>query len=80
MPRIYLNLPVIFFIINGLCGIAFIWQFSLVLIDFLAPTLTNIVHYQRQLHEMDFPVIFKLCADPGFNQMKVTQMGYSVNI
>ena len=27
---------------------------------------------------MDFPVIFKLCAVPGFDEIKLTRMGYSV--
>ena len=65
--------------INVLCALAFIVQMSLLVADFLDPSDLNTITYQLKLHQVPFPVNFKLCAIPGFNQTMLTQYGYLVN-
>ena len=68
-----------FSVVNILCALAFIVQMSLLVADFLVPSDLNTVTYQLKLHQIPFPVKFKLCANPGFNQTMLTQYGYLVN-
>ena len=68
-----------FSVINILCALAFIVQMSLLVADFLDPSDLNTITYQLKLHQIPFPVNFKLCAIPGFNQTMLTKYGYLVN-
>ena len=68
-----------FSVINILCAMAFIVQMSLLVVDFLDPSDLNTITYQLKLQKIPFPVNFKLCAIPGFNQTMLTQYGYLVN-
>ena len=37
-------------------------------------TETNI--YERNLHDIEFPIIFKICVLPGFNMEELRSVGY----
>jgi hypothetical protein len=59
------------------CSVAFAVQLWNVLSSgYISPTLTNTVVEQRDLHHMDFPLVFKICIKPGFNVTAVREMGY----
>ena len=45
-----------------------------ILLDYLYPENPSIKHYDRQLHEMDFPIIFKMCYH--FPDSKFKDLGY----
>ena len=68
-----------FSVINILCALAFIVQMSLMVADFIDPNELNTVTYQLKLRQIPFPVNFKLCAFPGFNQKMLRQLGYLVS-
>ena len=68
-----------FSVINSLCALAFIVQMCLMVADFLDPSDLNTITYQLKLHQIPFPVKFKLCAIPGFKQSMLMQYGYLVN-
>lgn len=72
------SLDTFFSVINILCALAFIVQMGLLVADFLDPSDLNTVTYQLKLHQIPFPVKFKLCAIPGFNQTRLTHYGYLV--
>ena len=67
-----------FSLINTVCALAFLVQMSLMVADFLDPSDLNTITYQLNLHQIPFPVKFKLCAIPGFNQSMLTKYGYLV--
>ena len=68
-----------FSVINSLCALAFIVQMCIMVADFLDPSDLNTITYQLRLHQIPFPVKFKLCAIPGFKQSMLMQYGYLVN-
>ena len=68
-----------FSVINSLCALAFIVQMCIMVADFLDPSDLNTITYQLKLHQIPFPVKFKLCAIPGFKQSMLMQYGYLVN-
>ena len=59
-----------------MCCLAFTWQaYEIVVSDFhSSQTLTRIE--EKKLKDMDFPVIFKICPDPGFNITLLREEGY----
>ena len=65
-----INIESFFAFLNVCCTLAFILQFSLLLMDLINPTVTNTVIYQNNLSQIAFPVMFKLCASPGILDLK----------
>ena len=72
------NMDVFFKMVNGLCLVAFFLQMTYLIVDIIYPEVTNTFSYQLKLHQMDFPVLFKLCTSPGFDHQKLVQFGYLV--
>ena len=64
-------------IINTLCCAAFIWQFYGVLHDWIVPTQKTTDMTKKNLNDFDFPIIFKICVQPGFNITALKDEGYS---
>jgi hypothetical protein len=58
------------------CTTALLVQLGLVIRGYVAPTLTNTRVEQQDLKDMDFPLIFKICVDPGFDQTAIFEAGY----
>ena len=77
--KIIVGFDTFFSVINILCALAFIVQMSLMVADFIDPNELNTVTYQLKLRQIPFPVNFKLCAFPGFNQTMLRQHGYLVS-
>ena len=72
------SVDIFFTIVNGLCVVAFFLQMTYLIVDIIYPEVTNTFSYQLKLHQMDFPVLFKVCASPGFDYQKLVQFGYLV--
>ena len=63
-------------IINILCILAFLVQISLITYGYLVPDKTHTFSYKQDLHQMEFPVLFKICVVPGFNDSQLKKEGY----
>ena len=61
-----------------LCSLAFAWQLYGIMLEWITPshTITDIT--EKRLHQVEhFPIIFKICPDPGFNTTILMQEGYN---
>ena len=47
-----------------------------VLDGYINPTITRTFKKEVPLHDMDFPLVIKVCVIPGFNQTALQEMGY----
>ena len=47
-----------------------------VLEGYINPTITRTFKEEVPLHDMDFPLVIKVCVIPGFNQTALQEMGY----
>ena len=72
------NIETIFSIINVLCSVAFILQFSYIISEFWWPENLNTRIHEHKLFEIDFPVLFKLCATDAWDENKLNEYGYKV--
>ena len=60
------------------CSLAFAWQLYGIMLEWITPshTITDIT--EKRLHQVEhFPIIFKICPDPGFNTTILMQEGYN---
>ena len=62
---------------NICCIIAFMVQALIITLNYLHPNQTTTDTFRHDLVEMDFPVIFKICVVPGFNDSEVKRHGYA---
>ena len=72
------NIETFFSIINTLCSVAFILQFCAIISEVWWPENTNTGIFEHKLFEIDFPVIFKLCATDAWDEIKLNEYGYMV--
>ena len=63
-------------LVNIGCIIAFLVQISLITYDYLLPDQTITDTYRQELDQIEFPVNFKICVIPGFNDSMLRQEGY----
>ena len=68
-----------YFIVNVLCCLAFLAQICYVIKNNIDPSerQTHINVKEKQLKDMDFPVILMICMNPGFNITAIEEAGYS---
>ena len=64
------------FLVNFTCFLAFSIQLTSVLGSFLDRTQTNIHKHEEDLLGKKFPIILKLCFNPGFNDTAINEAGY----
>ena len=64
------------FLVNFTCFVAYSVQLTNVITGFLDRTQTNINKHEEDLHGQNFPVIFKMCINPGFNDTAINEAGY----
>ena len=64
-------------IVNLLCFIAFSWQFYDVVHEWISPSQTTVSVMEKNLREFEFPVIFKICMNPGFDSEALREAGYT---
>ena len=58
------------------CFIAFTIQFGHLIGNFIEPIRTNTNVEERDLKEIGFPVVLKICVRPGFNLTAINDAGY----
>ena len=64
-------------LINILCCVACIWQFYGVVYDWVYPSQKTTDVTEKKLDDIEFPIIFKICIKPGFNNTAFKEEGYS---
>ena len=67
-------------LINIACVLAAIVQLGFILESFIKPTLLNTSVKEIDLQDIDFPIEIKICAQPGFNETALKEMGYEEGI
>ena len=67
-------------LINIACISAAIVQLGFILESFIKPTLLNTSVKEIDLQDIDFPIEIKICAQPGFNETALEEMGYEEGI
>ena len=75
-----LNIKWPWLLVHLLCGLAFLVQLKSVFIDFMEPTVFNTLVEKKDLTEIDFPIVFKICVKPGFNISALEEAGYRTNL
>ena len=67
-------------LINIACILAATIQLGFILESFIKPTLLNTSVKEIDLQDIDFPIEIKICAQPGFNETALEEMGYEEGI
>ena len=58
------------------CFLLFLIHISIIGYYQLYPTETSTRLSERKLDDLDFPVLFKICLNPAFNEDKIKEVGY----
>ena len=66
-------------IIRLFCFVAFFYQTYTLINGMINPSETLISMQERNLSDIRFPLIFKICIKPGFNETEVMNLGYSTS-
>ena len=69
-------LTIVLTIVNIICCAAFLWQLSSVIYGWLVPTHSFVKSEERPMREFAFPLIIKICLNPGFNLHALNEEGY----
>ena len=59
------------------CFIIFVVQMSFLVYNRIHPSQTISSTKQKQLAEIDFPLVFKICIKPAYNAEQLNRAGYS---
>ena len=59
------------------CTLALVYHIGNLLEGYINPTVTNTVVEEKDIEDMDFPLIFKICIKPGLNLSASEELGYS---
>ena len=65
-----------FYLIRFLCLVAFLTQTSTLINGMLNPKETLIGTHKVGFEKIEFPLIFKICIKPGFNDTELRNLGY----
>ena len=65
-----------FYLIRFLCLLAFFIQLSTLIDGMINPKETLIGTEKVDFDKIEFPLIFKLCIKPGFNDTELRKLGY----
>ena len=60
-----------------ICFVAFAIQLGNVIGNYIKPTITNTNVEEKELKEVGFPLVLKICVRPGFNQTAIKDAGYT---
>ena len=66
----------LFYLIRFVCLIAFLIQTSTLINGMLNPKETLIGTNKVGFEKIEFPLIFKICIKPGFNDTELRNLGY----
>ena len=64
------------YLIRCVCLLAFLVQTTTLIAGMVSPKDTVIKTQKIDLAEIDFPLIFKVCVKPGFNETQLKILGY----
>ena len=59
-----------------ICFVAFAIQLGNLIGNYVKPTITSTNVEEKELKEIGFPLIVKICVKPGFNQNAIQDAGY----
>ena len=60
-----------------ICFVAFGIQLGNLIGNYINPTITNTNVEKRELKEIGFPLVLKICVRPGFNMTAIQDAGYT---
>ena len=63
-------------LIYAMCLVAFLYQLGTLIYSYANPNQTITKIEKKNLNEMKFPVIFKICIKPGFDTEELLRTGY----
>ena len=63
-------------VLNLVCCLALTWQMCGIMREWLYPTQETIRITEKKLSDIEFPLVIKICPDPGFNYTAVKEEGY----
>ena len=64
-------------ILRNLFCFCFTWQLYGIIYEWIHPSQQTTDIREMKLINMDFPVIFKICINPSFNQAAIREEGYA---
>ena len=64
-------------IFSIICYLVFIFRVYSIIEEWVHPSETTTPLTERNLQDLNFPVIFKICPDPAFNNTLIQKLGYS---
>jgi hypothetical protein len=64
-------------VLHAGCTLLFAWQLASLSAGVIWPTHTVTSTVNRNLSDIDFPVLFKICIKPGFNDTALREVGYN---
>ena len=65
-----------FYLIRVGCFLAFLAQISILIFGMMNPKTTLTGTQKVGFEEIDFPLVFKVCIKPGFNDRELRKFGY----
>ena len=65
-----------FYLIRVGCFLAFLAQISTLILGMMNPRTTLTGTQKVGFEEIDFPLVFKVCIKPGFNDRELRKLGY----
>ena len=63
-------------VLNLVCCLALTWQMCGIMREWLYPTQETIRITEKKLSNIEFPLVIKICPDPGFNYSAAKEEGY----
>ena len=70
------TIKTLWILINITCAGILAVQLVHVLTGYLKPTITKTWEKEMPLQDMDFPLVIKVCVNPGLNQTALKEIGY----
>ena len=64
-------------VLNLLCCMAFSWQIFCIFKEWILPSQEITSATEVKLTDIELPILFKVCPDPGFNTTALREEGYA---
>ena len=65
-----------YYLIRVGCLLAFLTQISILIYDMINPTRTLTATQKVDFADIEFPLVFKVCIKPGYNETELRKLGY----
>ena len=65
-----------YYLIRVGCLLAFLTQISILIYDMINPTRTLTATQKVDFADIEFPLVFKVCIKPGFDETELRNLGY----